>query len=182
MSSPKLFVITGGPGAGKTTLIGALAHAGFAVAPEAGRHVILEQQARGGTALPWIDPLAFAQAMLAHDVESHARLLTAAGPAFCDRGIPDTIGYLRLEGLAVPEAMWRAAREHPYEPRVFICPPWRAIYATDSERRQTPEIAEQTYAAMVAVYTELGYTLIEVPRAPVDTRVAFIRDAVAIVT
>lgn len=168
MSSPKLFVVTGGPGAGKTTLIGALAHAGFAVAPEAGRHVILDQQARGGTALPWIDRHAFAQAMLAHDVESYVRLRTAAGPVFCDRGIPDVIGYLRLEGIAVPEATWRAAREHRYQERVFICPPWRAIYATDSERKQTPEIAEQTYAAMVAVYTELGYTLTEVPRAPVE--------------
>lgn len=178
MSSPKLFVVTGGPGAGKTTLIGALAHAGFTVAPEAGRRVILDQQAAGGTALPWIDQHAFAQAMLAHDLESYMRLRATAGPVFCDRGIPDVIGYLRLEGLAVPEATWRTAREHPYQPRVFICPPWRAIYSTDSERRQTLEIAERTYEAMVAVYTELGYTLVEVPRAPVDTRVRFVKEAV----
>lgn len=177
MSSPKLFVLTGGPGAGKTTLVNALAYAGFAGAPEAGRHVILDQQARNGTALPWINPLAFAEAMLAQDLESYARLRATPGPAFCDRGIPDVIGYLRLERIAVPEAMWRAARAHPYQRRVFICPPWRAIYRTDDERRQTPEIAERTYEAMVAVYTELGYALVEVPRAPVDTRVAFIRDA-----
>ena len=179
MCSPKLFVLTGGPGAGKTTLIGALAHAGFAVAPEAGRHVIQAEQAQGGTALPWIDPLAFAQAMLAHDAESYARLRTAPEPVFCDRGIPDVIGYLRLEGTPIPEAMWRAARAHPYQARVFICPPWRAIYATDSERRQTWDVAERTYAAMVGVYTELGYTLVEVPRAPLDTRVKFVREAVS---
>lgn len=178
MSSPKLFVLTGGPGAGKTTLVGALAYAGFATAPEAGRRIIQEQQAKGGRALPWVDPLAFAEAMLAHDLDSYARLRGAARPVFCDRGIPDVIGYLRLEGLAAPEAMWRAAREHPYQPRVFICPPWRAIYSTDAERRQTPEIAQRTYEAMVAVYTELGYTLVEVPRAPVDARVRFVRDAI----
>lgn len=182
MSSPKLFVMTGGPGAGKTTLIGALAYAGFTVAAEAGRQVILDQQAQDGTALPWVDRNAFAQAMLAHDLESYARLRGATGPVFCDRGIPDTIGYLRLEGLTVPETMWRTAREHPYQPRVFICPPWRAIYATDSERRQTWDVAERTYEAMVAVYMELGYTLVEVPRAPVDTRVRFVREMVAGVT
>lgn len=178
MSSPKLFVLTGGPGAGKTTLIEALAYAGFTVAPEAGRQVILDQQAQGGSALPWVDRNAFAQAMLARDRDSYARLRATAGPVFCDRGIPDTIGYLRLEGLAVPEAMWRTAREHPYQSRVFICPPWRAIYSTDSERRQTWDVAERTYEAMVAVYTELGYTLMEVPRAPVDTRVRFVRETI----
>lgn len=179
MPSPKLFVLTGGPGAGKTTLIGALAHAGFAVAPEAGRHVIQAEQAKGGSALPWIDPLAFAEAMVTHDAQSYARLSTTPGPVFCDRGIPDAIGYLRLEGIAIPEAMWHAARAHPYRPRVFICPPWRAIYSTDSERRQTWDVAERTYEAMVGVYTELGYTLVEVPRAPVDARVKFVKDAVA---
>jgi len=180
MSSPKLFVLTGGPGAGKTTLIGALAYAGFAVAPEAGRHIIQAEQAKGGSALPWVDPLAFAEAMLAHDVDSYARLSAAPGPVFCDRGIPDVIGYLRLVGVAVPEAMWRVARARPYQRQVFICPPWRAIYTRDSERRQTWDIAERTYEAMVAVYTELGYTLVEVPCAPVDTRVTFVTGMVHI--
>ncbi len=174
---PNLHVITGGPGAGKTTLIGALAYAGFAVAPEAGRHILQEQQAQGGRALPWIDPQAFAQAMLDHDVAAFERLGGAAGPVFCDRGIPDAIGYLRLTGLAVPDAMWRAAEIHRYRERVFICPPWRAIYTTDSERRQTWEVAEQTHAAMVSVYTELGYTLVTVPRAPLDERVRFVTAA-----
>jgi len=174
---PNLFIVTGGPGAGKTTLIGALAHAGFTVAPEAGRQVILDQQAAGGTALPWLDRMAFAQAMLAHDIDSYARLKSAPGPVFCDRGIPDVAGYLRLEGQPVPDALWQAAREHRYQPRVFVCPPWRAIYAPDSERRQTWAVAERTYEAMVQVYTELGYTLVEVPRAPLDTRVKFVKEA-----
>lgn len=178
MPSPKLFVLTGGPGAGKTTLIGALAHAGFTVAAEAGRTIIQAQQESGGSALPWVDRLAFAEAMLAHDIASYTRLREAASPVFCDRGIPDVIGYLRLEGLAVPETMLRAAEMHRYQQCVFVCPPWRAIYATDSERRQTWDVAERTHAAMVKVYTELGYRLIEVPRAPLDTRVRFVREAV----
>ena len=180
MPSPKLFVLTGGPGAGKTTLIGVLAHAGFTVAPEAGRRIIREQQESGGRALPCLDPHAFAQAMLDHDIDAYTRLAAAAGPVFCDRGIPDAIGYLRLEGLAVPDEMWRAARAHRYQERVFVCPPWRAIYSTDSERNQAWDVAERTCAAMVEVYTELGYTLVAVPRAPVDTRVKFLREAIAL--
>lgn len=50
--SSALFVVTGGPGAGKTTLIAALAAAGLATMQEAGRAVIREKSAMGGQALP----------------------------------------------------------------------------------------------------------------------------------
>jgi predicted ATPase len=45
-------IITGGPGAGKTTLIDALAAEGIRHMPEAGRAIIRDQVAIGGTALP----------------------------------------------------------------------------------------------------------------------------------
>ena len=130
------FVVTGGPGSGKTTLIEALARAGFTVAPEAGRGVIREQQAHGGRALPSVDPLAFAAAMLARDLASYDAHRDAAGPVFFDRGIPDIVGYLRLEGVAVPADMLRAARAKRYRRPVFVCPPWPDIYVTDGERKQ----------------------------------------------
>lgn len=173
---PRFFVITGGPGAGKTSLIEALAAAGCATMPEAGRRIIRQQQETGGRALPWIDPVAFADAMLAHDVESYAGGHNLKGPVFFDRGIPDVVGYLQLEGITVPPHISQAASTYRYHPRVFICPPWPAIYATDSERKQTLAVAEHTYEAMVAVYTALGYELVEVPRVPMAERVNFVHD------
>jgi predicted ATPase len=169
-------VLTGGPGAGKTTLIAALARAGFAVAEEAGRRVIREQQAARGRALPSVDPLAFARAMLAHDLASFDAHRTAQAPVFFDRGIPDVVGYLRLEDLPVPEDIVQAAREHRYA-RAFICPPWPDIYVTDAERRQTHEVAVRTYEAMVETYGGLGYDLVAVPRASVDERMRFILES-----
>jgi|SRR5579885_1905143 len=174
---PPLYVVTGGPGAGKTSLIEALAAEGFTVVPEAGRAVIREQQASGGSALPAADPSAFARAMLARDIAAYDAHRAAARPVFFDRGIPDVLGYLRLEGLAVPDDILRAARARPYA-RVFICPPWPEIYVTDAERKQTPEIAARTYDAMVETYGALGYAPVEVPRERVDARVRLIRRAV----
>ena len=49
----RLFVVTGGPGSGKTTLIDALAQGGCARSIEAGRGVIQDQVAIRGPALPW---------------------------------------------------------------------------------------------------------------------------------
>ena len=50
---------------------GALAAAGVATSPEVGRQVIREQLAAGGTALPWGDEIAFAEAMWPREVAAH---------------------------------------------------------------------------------------------------------------
>jgi predicted ATPase len=55
----RYFVITGGPGSGKTTLIEALGARGLRHMSEAGRAIIQDQLAIGGSALPWADRRAF---------------------------------------------------------------------------------------------------------------------------
>jgi predicted ATPase len=171
----RFFIITGGPGSGKTTLISALD--GIHRMPEAGRAVIQEELAAGGTALPWIDPLAFAEKMLQQDIASWDAALQLDGPVIFDRGIPDIAGYLQLSEIAVPAHLAQAARERRYNRRVFIAPPWRTIFTQDAERKQTFAEAEATFRAMQTTYTELGYELIALPLAPVEERVAFLRAA-----
>jgi predicted ATPase len=116
--------------------------------------------------------------MLARDLAAYDAYRAATAPVVFDRGIPDVVGYLRLEGLAVPDTALRAAEDRRYA-RVFVCPPWPDIYTTDAERRQTPEIAERTYRAMVETYTGCGYEIVAVPRAPVVTRVRFVLEQIA---
>lgn len=50
--SDHFFVVTGGPGAGKTSLITELARGGFHTIPESGRVIIREEMQSGGDALP----------------------------------------------------------------------------------------------------------------------------------
>lgn len=171
----RFFVVTGGPGSGKTTLIEALAAAGHRVAPEAGRRIIKEQMAADGNALPWADRGAFAEAMLAHDIRSYRGNCDAPGRVFFDRGIPDVIGYLTLVGLNVPTTMHEAALRYRYHRRVFIAPPWPEIFTQDDERKQTPDEAIRTYDAMMRVYPQYGYEPVELPRADLATRVAFVQ-------
>lgn len=170
----RFFIITGGPGSGKSTLIDALEARGFARTIEAGRAIIREQMANGGNALPWSDPHAFAERMFAWELRSYARAAERDDVVFFDRGIPDVIGYLRLMNLPVPPHIDAAARHHRYNTRVFIAPPWPAIFAQDAERKQTPEEAERTYQAMVETYADYGYELTELPRVGVAQRVAFV--------
>jgi len=170
----RLFVITGGPGSGKTTLIEALEAAGFMRTVEAGRGIIQDQVAAGGHALPWRDPLAFAELMLSWEMRSYRMAQQQPGPVFFDRGVPDVIGYLRLVGVPVPAHMEKAAEVFRYHRRVFIAPPWREIFQQDAERRQDFGEAERTYERMAETYAAFGYELVTIPCAPVEVRLRFV--------
>lgn len=174
MNGPRGIVLTGGPGSGKTTLLEALSAAGHATSPEAGRAIIRRQQAIDGAALPWKDRALFAELMLDRELGAHARAEGAAGPVFFDRGVPDVVGYLTLCGLPVPAHMERAAQDIRYDRRVFIAPVWPEIFGQDAERKQDLNEARRTFEAMAETYPRFGYELIELPKAPVAERLAFV--------
>lgn len=172
MPEPMRFVVTGGPGAGKSTLLAALAARGHTTFAEAGRAILRLSDAVGSPAHAARSPRAYSEAMLLWDMRSWSE--AGNGPAFFDRGVPDTIGYLRLIGHSVPPHMERAARAFRYSDPVFLAPPWRAIYATDSERRHAWDVAVATCACIRAVYEELGYRIVELPLSGIDERVGFV--------
>jgi predicted ATPase len=172
--SQQFFIVTGGPGAGKSSILDVLQSRGFARTTEAGRAIIQDQMAIKGRALPWADPTLFAELMLSWDIRSYRLAEQCDGPVFFDRGIPDVVGYLRLSNLPVPDHMNNATAMFSYNRMVFIAPPWKEIFRQDRERKQDFEEAIRTYEALAETYTALGYELVEIPRLPLHDRVSFI--------
>jgi len=181
LKNPNLFVISGGPGAGKTTILLELARLGFQYAPEVARQIIQEQIQSGGKALPWADRKTYAELMLQRSIESFKSHTPAARPLFADRGIPDTLCYARLIGLRETSLIESACRRYRYAPLVFVAPPWNEIYEMDSERKQDFAEAERTYHCMVEVYRECSYKTVVLPRVETLARAQFILEQVRLV-
>lgn len=119
----KFIVLTGGPGAGKTSLLNALQRQGYSCSDEAGRGIIQSQNLIEGPFLPWLDPAGFAEQMLGWEMRSWHMAEKAGCPVFFDRGMPDIIGYLRLSALKIPAHILNAAERYRYNNKVFILPP-----------------------------------------------------------
>jgi Predicted ATPase len=165
------FVISGGPGTGKSTLIAALREAGMPCFDEVSRQIIVESNQNGFDLLPWSNLEAFA-------AECHRRMKAqllekeVEGLCFYDRGIPDIIAYLRNGGKPVPQYLYNDGKR--YAKLVLVAPPWKEIFVNDSERPQSFEECQRLHNLLLEAYTELGYRVVMLPKVSVELRVNFV--------
>lgn len=163
------FVVTGGPGGGKTTLLDSLADRGYRVISESARCIIKERLAAGLSPRP--DPVSFAQEILELDIEKYRTLAAGEHPALFDRGVLDALYMLDAERALPQGEIASYVERFPYHPVVLLVPPWEEIYATDSERDQTFEESVEVFEGMKRWYLQWGYETLEVPRDTIDERV-----------
>jgi predicted ATPase len=176
IEKPNFFVFTGGGGSGKTTVIRHLAAMGERVVEENIRAVIREQAAAGGRGVPWIDPELCAELTTARDIADFDRRAGETARVFFDRGLMDMWG---ANGVAPSPALAEAVRTRRYNRRVFVFPPWEAIYATDDERREPFSHMAVVHEAVLRTLPELGYEPVIVPTGAVEDRAAFVLRATA---
>lgn len=166
----KKYVLTGGPGIGKTTLIELLALRGYAIVPEAARYVIEQEQAIDGDALPWKNNAKFQEKVMQRQLELEEDI-GEAETAFLDRGLVDGDGYSAHFGNTSPEGLAELGKGR-YE-KVFLLDQL-PDYKNDESRLEDFEEARKIHQALEDAYIRFGYELIKVPVLPPDERVEYI--------
>lgn len=170
MKEGRRIIITGGPGAGKSSLLEALRRKGYACQEEAARRVILQYYGQNCT--PWGDRQSFIRevsAQIEKDLQE-----PICGLTFCDRGMLDCIAYAREANLPLPESLLRFDPFAYYHRQVFILPPWPEIYCKELARQQEFFQAVSLYHAIASTYQAYGFQLTEVPQGSLEERVNFV--------
>lgn len=171
----QIFIVTGGPGFGKTELIGELKKAGYTCSGEFARDLIQLQLEIGGELLPWKNAKLFQLEILKRRI-GFFESVSENEPAFADRGIPDQIAFARYKGFDPPEILTRSAQKYRYSVQVFITPPWKKIFRNDAIRSETFDEAVSMDGFIRKTYTDLNYQIIELPLKSVRKRIDFILD------
>ena len=179
MNRSEKFIITGGPGSGKTTLCNALTRKGFACFEESSRKLIKQESQKKDGILPWDNLEAFADLVIKDMLNQFESSNHLTGPCFFDRAIPDIFGYLRNSGFEIPKSYYHNLNQTSYNTNVFILPPWSEIFIQDSERPQTYDESVNLYYALRETYTDLGYRLWELPTCEPESRVNYIQNILA---
>lgn len=180
----KRYILTGAPGAGKTSILRQLQGQGFDIVDEAATAVITREQAEGD-AEPWTQA-AFVEKVVA--LQRRRQMQSAASDVtlqIYDRSPICTHALSTYLGRPVPETLSaeidRITRERVYEQQVFFirnigfCQPTDARRISFQEALAFERIHEQSY-------WQFGYVLVDVPADDVATRVAMIADTISQLT
>ena len=173
----RFVMISGCSGGGKSTLLAELARRGHATVGEPGRRIVQQELLGDGSALPWVNPVAFARRAVALALADRAAHACTSGWVFFDRGLIDAAAALaRQTREPTVDAL---AQAHRYHGRIFLAPPWPEIYVTDTQRRHDLAEAIVEYKHLLRVYPSLGYEVIVLPKVGVPERADFVLHTLA---
>ena len=170
----KRFILTGAPGAGKTSILRALAASGYAVVPEAATDVVAARLALE-EAEHWADPVFIDRIAVLQRQRRQAPVRPGVTVQVHDRSAVCTVALAQYLGHPVPrvleqEVAW-ATGDGSFDRRVFFVRLLGFIEAT-AVRRISYADSQAFERIHEDCYRRLGFDLVDVPAGTVAERSA----------
>jgi predicted ATPase len=165
------YVITGGPGLGKTTVVNQLNMLGYHTTIEHARHFIDTQMITGRT----VEEIRknrkeFQIGILDMQILQESSL-SPDELVFLDRALPDALAYYRFLNLPVDKKLEASLKKVSYK-KIFIL---ESLPVVNDYARREDEADQKKIADLITkVYESLPFPVIHVPVIPPEERVDFI--------
>ena len=172
MTKTNFHIITGGPGAGKTSLLEALVSRGYDCIPETARQIIKDRLSKGLSPRP--DAKTFAHEIFNKDWTNFISNSDVSSLLFFDRSFIDSACMLFDSDVNSYDKIKDTFESHRYNSKVFITPPWKEIFHNDTERDQSFEQSIEVYKRLDKWYREHGYDIVMLPKDTIENRVNFV--------
>ena len=165
------YVITGGPGSGKTTMVNFLATKGYRVTIEHARHYIDVQHITGRTVEEVRkNQREFQLGVLAMQLEQEAAI-PRNDIVFLDRALPDSLAYYFFLNLKPDKRLLKALQKVYYK-KVFILDLLSLV--NDYARKEDEAAQKKIHQLIRDVYSSLPFPILDVPVLPIEERAEFI--------
>ncbi len=172
MKKNNFYILTGGPGAGKTSILENLASKGHNFIPETARQIIKERLSKSLSPRP--DPTSFAEQIFDRDWKNFISNSHLTSLLFFDRSFIDSACMLFDSDKDRYDQIRNSHLTNRYNNKVFITPPWKEIYRNDEERDQSFEESIEVNERLDKWYREHGYDIIVLPKDTIENRANFI--------
>ena len=168
----KIYVISGGPCTGKTSVIDGLRKKGYFTLKEGAREVGDNDSRFKGKSIKEIGAEEFQDAIFKFQAEQIKKIPKREKIAFLDRALPDTITYARLRSKGFSREKIEYAKKFKYD-GVFVMD-FLKTYRKDELRHENKDEQKKIHEEIIKTYKEFGYDIIIVPFMSVEKRVDFI--------
>jgi len=155
-SAQNRFVLTGGPGVGKSSVITLLQSQGHQTITEA--YATMQKEVK----LLFNNQVELRRKLMSWQQKSES-LLDPSKPAFLDRGVHDIIFFADYFNIEIPQDLRDQTKKHAYDLIFFLEPLPEQYYQQSAMRGETREMSLKIHQFLYDVYKTTDMPVILVP-------------------